>query len=238
MSPPTPSCSKACQRNAPACPPTAMARAWGGMVRGTCRVCTGKRPPPWSDPNLLSLAHQIQSRLFFAHVRASTGTATSVANCHPFTFKKWMFMHNGQIGGYEKVRRRLDAMIGDDVYGVRVGTTDSEAFFYLLFGHGLETDPVGALARTIGTVLKTMSEAKLDEPFRMTAALTDGETLYALRYATDPEPPSLHFSRSDVQMMVVSEPLDAEEGWNAVENAHILVSKPGVNPVVTSFNPN
>jgi len=237
MSPPTPSCSKACQRNAPACPPTAMARAWGGMVRGTCRVCTGKRPP-WSDPNLLSLAHQIQSRLFFAHVRASTGTATSVANCHPFTFKKWMFMHNGQIGGYEKVRRRLDAMIGDDVYGVCVGTTDSEAFFYLLFGHGLETDPVGALARTIGTALKTMSEAKVDEPFRMTAALTDGETLYALRYATDPEPPSLYFSRSDVQMMVVSEPLDAEEGWNAVENAHILVSKPGVNPVVTSFNPN
>ena len=31
--------------------------------------------PAWSDENLLSLAHQIRSRQFFAHVRASTGAA-------------------------------------------------------------------------------------------------------------------------------------------------------------------
>ena len=61
--------------------------------------------PAWNDPNLKSLAHQISSRMFFAHVRASTGTATSRANCHPFAHGRWMFMHNGQIGGYEKVRR-------------------------------------------------------------------------------------------------------------------------------------
>jgi predicted glutamine amidotransferase len=40
-------------------------------------------------------------------------------------------------------------------------------------------------------------------------------------------------------MMVVSEPLDAEEGsWTAVENSHILMARPGQNPVVASFNPN
>ena len=33
--------------------------------------------PAWNDANLLSLAEQIQSELFFAHVRASTGTSTS-----------------------------------------------------------------------------------------------------------------------------------------------------------------
>jgi predicted glutamine amidotransferase len=194
--------------------------------------------PAWNDPNLRSLAHQIQSRLFFAHVRASTGTATSIANCHPFAFQKWMFMHNGQIGGYEKVRRPLDALIGDEVYNARVGTTDSEAFFYLLFGHGLNQDPVAALARTLGTVLKTMSQAHVTEPFRMTAALTDGETLYALRYATDPEPPTLFFSQNNGRLMVVSEPLDAEEGsWTAVENAHMLVAKPGAAPSVIAFQP-
>jgi predicted glutamine amidotransferase len=194
--------------------------------------------PAWNDPNLRSLAHQIQSRLFFAHVRASTGTATSIANCHPFAFQKWMFMHNGQIGGYEKVRRPLDALIGDEVYNARVGTTDSEAFFYLLFGHGLNQDPVAALSRTLGTVLKTMSQAHVAEPFRMTAALTDGETLYALRYATDPEPPTLFFSQSNGRLMVVSEPLDAEEGsWTAVENAHMLVAKPGAAPRVVAFQP-
>lgn len=40
--------------------------------------------PAWSDPNLRSLSRQIRSSLFLAHVRASTGGATSRANCHPF----------------------------------------------------------------------------------------------------------------------------------------------------------
>ena len=58
--------------------------------------------PAWSDENLLSLAHQIRSRLFFAHVRASTGTATTRANCHPFAVGRWLFMHNGQVGEYDR----------------------------------------------------------------------------------------------------------------------------------------
>ncbi|MBM3521755.1 MAG: class II glutamine amidotransferase, partial [Alphaproteobacteria bacterium] len=39
--------------------------------------------PAWNDENLRSLAEQIRSGVFFAHVRASTGTATSRSNCHP-----------------------------------------------------------------------------------------------------------------------------------------------------------
>ena len=61
--------------------------------------------PAWSDPNLKSLCRQIKSDLFLAHVRASTGGATSRANCHPFVSGRWSFMHNGQIGGFERIRR-------------------------------------------------------------------------------------------------------------------------------------
>lgn len=39
--------------------------------------------PAWGDENLLSITKQVKSSLFFAHVRASTGTATSRPNCHP-----------------------------------------------------------------------------------------------------------------------------------------------------------
>ena len=35
--------------------------------------------PAWSDENLLSIARQVRSHLFFAHVRAATGTATTRA---------------------------------------------------------------------------------------------------------------------------------------------------------------
>ena len=67
--------------------------------------------PAWSDENLRSLCYQVSSSLFFAHVRASTGPATARANCHPFAVGRWMFMHNGQVGNYCAVKRRLDAMI-------------------------------------------------------------------------------------------------------------------------------
>lgn len=148
-------------------------------------------------------------------------------------------MHNGQIGGYEKIRRALDARIPDDVYNARVGTTDSEAFFYLLFAHGLEADPVGALGRTVAVVIETMRSAGIDEPFRMTAALTDGATLYALRYATDPDPPTLYPVCGAEKLMVVSEPLDADEtSWTPVANSHVLTAANGAAPRVRAFRAN
>ena len=69
--------------------------------------------PAWSDPNLISLCRQIRSGLFLAHIRASTGGATSRANCHPFVSGRWSFIHNGQIGGFERIRRSLENTIAD-----------------------------------------------------------------------------------------------------------------------------
>ena len=82
--------------------------------------------PAWNDFNLRSLSEQIRSRLFFAHVRASTGTSTARVNCHPFRYDRWLFMHNGQIGGWPIVRRELENLIADDLYPFREGSTDSE----------------------------------------------------------------------------------------------------------------
>ena len=77
--------------------------------------------PAWSDPNLRSIVSQVRSRLFMAHVRASTGTATSRNNCHPFAVGRWSFMHNGQFGGYVRYRREVEALIPDALYAERKG---------------------------------------------------------------------------------------------------------------------
>ncbi len=61
--------------------------------------------PAWSDENLRYLCRHLQSHLFFAHVRAATGTAISRVNCHPFASGKWMFMHNGMLGNWNRWRR-------------------------------------------------------------------------------------------------------------------------------------
>ena len=80
------------------------------------RGSTGDVYPAWSDPNLRSIAQQVRSGLFLAHVRASTGTATSCNNCHAFVQGAWAFMNNGRIGGFEQFRRHAEPLFSDALY--------------------------------------------------------------------------------------------------------------------------
>ena len=108
--------------------------------------------PAWNDRNLRELAAGISSPLFFAHIRASTGTAIQETNTHPFRHGQWLWMHNGLIREYQRVRRELVNAIDDSLFNSIEGTTDSEAMFYLALTFGLEDDPVAAVERTVGLV--------------------------------------------------------------------------------------
>ncbi len=175
--------------------------------------------PAWSDENLISLARQIRSPMFFAHVRASTGTATMRANCHPFSHGNLLFMHNGGIGNWDAVRRPLEAALPDDLYRTRSGTTDSEVIFLLLVANGLADDPKGAFQRTIGFVEKLMCEAGITEPLRVTAAASDGRAIHAVRYSTLIAPETLYVRslKRCHGLLVASEPFDeGRQDWEAI----------------------
>ena len=184
--------------------------------------------PAWSDENLRSIAAQVRSRLFFAHVRSATGTATTRANCHPFAHGKWLYMHNGQIGGWTRVRRQVETLIPDDLYATRTGTTDSEAIFLAAIADGLESDPVGAMRRTLDRVKAIMNDAGITEPLRFTATLSDGETIWAYRWACDGEPPSLYYCQTPNGLVLVSEPIDEDLlVWHEVPRGGHLIVGPG-----------
>ena len=179
--------------------------------------------PAWSDPNLQALSEQVKSALFLAHVRASTGSAISRNNCHPLADDQWSFMHNGQIGGFEAARKAADMLIPDALYRHRRGATDSEAFFLVALGNGLATDPIGAIARTIATFEALATKTP---KFRMTSVFSDGEILYAVRYASDGVAPTLYHRWSTLQKgrAVVSEPFDAACGlWQEVPDKSFCV---------------
>jgi glutamine amidotransferase len=184
--------------------------------------------PAWSDENLQHLCRHIHSHLFFAHVRASTGTPTTRPNCHPFSHGRWMFMHNGQIGDWKLIRRRVEALIPDSVYSARGGTTDSEAVFLAILGSGADDDPIGATERTLATITDMVHESGTKEPVRFTAALSDGHNLYAFRYASDNTANSLYFRQIGDSIVIVSEPLDMERTfWRPVPPNHAIVVSEG-----------
>ncbi|MEL6678516.1 MAG: class II glutamine amidotransferase [Pseudomonadota bacterium] len=194
--------------------------------------------PAWSDANLRSIARQVRAELFLGHVRASTGTATSRDNCHPFAVGRWSFMHNGQVGGYGQIRRDADMMIPPELYLHRRGTSDSEAFFLAALGDGLDTDPLGALERT-AAAFERLARRTGERPYlRLSACLSDGERLIALRHASDTRAPTVYYrALGNGGWVVVSEPYDADlSDWTPLEAGRMLVLD-GTEPQFHSFSP-
>jgi predicted glutamine amidotransferase len=178
--------------------------------------------PAWSDSNLKSLAKHIRSGLFFAHVRASTGTATNRANCHPFSYKNWLFMHNGQIGGYEKLRWHLDRMIPEHLYCHRRGATDSEVIFLLMLANGLENNIDRAVSITLKQVQDLMQQYNICEPLRFAAVLSDSVSITTIRFSSDAKSPTVYFKSFEQHVVIGSEPLELSgSGWTMIPEGHI-----------------
>jgi glutamine amidotransferase len=186
--------------------------------------------PAWNDANLRSLAAHIRTSLFFAHVRATTGTAINRSNCHPFIWKNWTFMHNGQIGNWHACRKEVEDLIDHLHYPHREGTTDSEALFLVALSNGLVQDPINAIQTTLRDVTRIMDKNKADEPMRISCALTNGKDMWAFRYSSDDHSPSMYYGSPHTRASqggahpittIASEPSDsAAEHWFKVEERH------------------
>jgi glutamine amidotransferase len=132
-------------------------------------------------------------------------------------------MHNGQVGGYERIRRRLESHIPDALYAYRQGTGDTEVLFLIALAQGLADDPIGAVQRTLRLTVDLMAEAGIREPLRFSAAYTDGLSIHAYRWSTDSRPPTLYYRERTPGLIVVSEPFDNRtSGWHAIPKNAVL----------------
>jgi predicted glutamine amidotransferase len=189
--------------------------------------------PAWNDFNLHELAAHTSSQLFLAHVRATSKATVQETNCHPFRYSHWLFVHNGEIEEIEKFRRDLLFRVGPQFFPHVQGTTDSELMFYLALTLGLEDDPIGALERMAGLVEKFAAAQGVKEALWMTLGLTDGKNLYAVRYASDSDAPTLYHtadakhlyrlnrclrvSKPEPIRLIVSEPIgNLAETWHEI----------------------
>ena len=181
--------------------------------------------PAWSDENLLALCSNVRSHLFFAHVRAATGTGIARQNCHPFHYGPYLFMHNGQIGGYGQLRRTLEARLPDHLYAQRKGATDSELMFLLIIARLEMGEAVTqAVSQVLGEIQAMMAVLQVSEPLRFAAALADGKQIHAFRFSSDKRAPTLYFHRCGAAGLVVaSEPLaDDQLGWELIPQGTVV----------------
>ena len=198
--------------------------------------------PAWNDSNLREIAAHVTSPLFFAHIRASSGTRVQQTNCHPFRHGRWLFMHNGLINDFPAVKRDLVLDIDPSLFPTIEGQTDSEVLFHLALTLGLEDDPPGAVAGAVGLVEAAGRRRGVEHPIQMTVAVTDGERMWGFRYSSEGHSRSLFVTTdaqtlrslypstalleglSDETHLIVSEPLDDLKGaWSEVPEASCAV---------------
>jgi glutamine amidotransferase len=178
--------------------------------------------PAWNDFNLRDLAAHIESPLFLAHVRATSQATVQETNCHPFRFGRWLFVHNGEITAIEKLRRDLLIAVDPELFPFVLGSTDSELMFFLALTFGLESDPLDALARMVGRVEEAGRRHGIEQAMWMTVSVSDGQSLWAVRYASDGDAPTLYHSR-DVEDIARLHPEIVERIGPA---ARVIVSEP------------
>lgn len=210
--------------------------------------------PAWANRNLKRLSEKIRSTCIFAHVRAATeGSAVTELNCHPFQSDEFLWMHNGVIGNFAGIKRKLRNSLNDSVYEEVEGTTDSEHAFALflqyLQRHRSDYD-LGRLAKTLSKTIAKLahwSPASQGAPSFCNFALTDGHSIVASRYVSDEkeEPQTLYVAegaRFEVldgryrmvkggerteAVIIASEPLtDAHEDWTLVPRNHMVTVSP------------
>src|SRR5690606_12101192 len=88
--------------------------------------------------------------------------------------------------------------------------------------------PVQATRLALARIVAEMEAAKVAEPLRFAAAMTDGRTLTVFRWSSDPQAPSVWFRRNADGLVVVSEPIDDQvHGWQTVGANHVLTSDCG-----------
>lgn len=196
--------------------------------------------PAWSNTNLHELCAQVKARIMLAHVRATTTGTVQNTNCHPFKYKNWLFQHNGHISGFDVIKQDVHQEIGAEFYHNMKGTTDSEAFFHLALTYGLQDNPKQALQKMVETLIDISKDNRTDGDLNLSCALSDGDKVYTLRFATQHDPNSQFYSTNPDQfaeydceateipndsVLVVSEPLDRLSGkWQEVpKNSFVTI---------------
>jgi len=210
--------------------------------------------PAWNNRNLHNLARVVASPSIYAHVRAATqSSGVNEANCHPFRYRKYLFMHNGDVGSFHKVRRRLLETICDEAFSNVFGSTDSEHFFAVVIDELLKLNGedsamviAGALDNAIKRVVDIVRQYGDSEPCYLNIAVGDGRNAVVSRYSNDPagKPESLYWYTGKLyepcvegwaqgnEIIVSSERLTADPGWQAITPNHMIVLQDGQKPQI------
>lgn len=214
--------------------------------------------PAWNDENLKYNASMIKTHCLLAHIRAATQGAVSIENTHPFHYNEFLMMQNGGIKDFSKIKRSLINRLDEDLFQWIYGQTDTQYIFALFLTIAKERkknetllsleELTLCLSQTFAEIEEMKNAANLFSPSLYNLVLTNGKSMIASRYSTQPDKETrsmhiasnaecytcdkgfLNFRASEVRdqsVLIASEVLSPKDDfWQEVpENHSIIVSE-------------
>lgn len=200
---------------------------WAPYTSEPLRYVTDK--PPWSDPNLATLANALTGTPIIAGVRGATpGIGFGSANVAPFTDGGLAGIHNGWIGGFSHgVGRSLVSELSDKGFEALTVLNDSLTVFQMTAdlqrehpGSSLVEDVTEVVRRVAKTVIAAGRSATLNLLFGTSTEIV------AVRTSVDEQLNSLYVLESD-GVWIASEPLDPSDAWRPVADHTIVRATAG-----------
>lgn len=190
-----------------------------------------------------NLVKEIRAKIFIAHVRyASSGSANSDKNAHPFLYKNWIFAHNGTIHK-DRIERQLVKPYNENFTSEPI---DSEIYFRILIQCiEEENDIIKGIKKGVKEVIKDSNGANF--------ILSDGENLYSYRYGrelfflirdpksfqvTSVETQALIESKSLIEekaILIATEKITKNEPWKELEDNTLLICRADLNYEVVNL---
>ena len=206
--------------------------------------------PAWSSRNLQQISAKVITQHFFAHIRdASEGMQVSQANCHPFQWGRFLWMHNGILAEFTQFKRSLINLLSDRAYHHIKGNTDSEHAFALFLDQiqfNEEATPEQmkqAMLKTLSIIKSLQQAAEVQSVAHINFVVSNGNTSLTTRYAShlEAQPPSLFYTQGKLichqnkwrvkpstqendAVIIASEPLtETKEDWIKVDRHQLLL---------------
>jgi glutamine amidotransferase len=157
------------------------------------QVLLGKRPTGAPAPlSLPDLVGRVDSEAVLVQARRATVGKAKDENTQPFRFRRWLFVHDGTIESWDRVKPRLVSALPDFLRRNIMGETDSEHafmwFLKLLRDEGqlddldLDAQVAGrALGRAVRQIEAWTREVGEQKPSRLCFVATNGRILVATR---------------------------------------------------------
>ncbi|WP_086001997.1 class II glutamine amidotransferase [Plesiocystis pacifica] len=149
-----------------------------------------------SDEMFRRVSGVVTSETVLAHVRKATQGQLNILDTHPFQYGSWVFVHNGNIAGFEQIREKLLERISPVMRRFILGNTDTEVLFYTLLskmaercdlerrGYPLE-DLAAAARETVDSICELAGDICTEDgadPVTntfLTFVITNGQTMLA-----------------------------------------------------------